>query len=68
MNETYKIIQQIKQSIRDEIEDCGCPHPDLEPIAYGAIIGLKEALANIKAIEVMYCQEEEEYEDECPLG
>ena len=64
MNETYKIIQKIKQSIKDDIEDCGCPNPELEPIDYGVILGLKGALANINAIEVMYCQEEEEGEEE----
>ena len=60
MSETYKIIQQIKQSIKDDIEDCGCPHPDLDPTAYGVTLGLKGALANVRAIEVMYCLEDEE--------
>ena len=60
MSETYKMIQQIKQSIKDDIEDCGCPHPDLDPIAYGVALGLKGALANVRAIEVMYCLEDEE--------
>lgn len=63
MNETYKIIQKIKQSIKDDIEDCGCPHPELDPTAYGVVLGLKGALANIQAIEVLYCQEEEEDEE-----
>ena len=60
MSETYKIIQQIKQSIKDDIEDCGCPDIKIEPISYGIVLGLKGALANIEAIEVMYCLEDEE--------
>ena len=63
MNETYKIIQKIKQSIKDDMEDCGCPHPEHDPIAYGVVLGLKGALANIQAIEVLYCQEEENDEE-----
>lgn len=63
MSETYKIIQKIKQSIKDDIEDCGCPHPDLDPTGYGVVLGLKGALANIEAIEVIYCQEEEDEEE-----
>ena len=63
MNETYKIIQKIKQSIKDDIEDCGCPHPELDPTAYGVVLGLKGALANIQAIEILYCQEGEDDEE-----
>ncbi len=63
MSETYKIIQKIKQSIKDNIEDCGCPHPELDPIAYGVVLGFKGALANIQAIEMLYCQEEEDDEE-----
>ena len=54
MNETYKIIQKIKQSIKDDIEDCGCLNLELTPISYGVVLGLKGALANINAIEKIF--------------
>ena len=45
------MIAKIKQAIQEEIEECGNPSLESEPVGYGVVLGLKAALAIISARE-----------------
>ena len=54
---TYKNTDKIISHLNDEIEACGNPDSDNEPIAYGTKLGLLSAKAFIKTTETADVQE-----------
>lgn len=54
---TYKNTDKIISHLNDEIEACGNPDSDNEPIAYGTKLGLLSAKAFIETAETIDVQE-----------
>lgn len=58
-DETIRIINIIKTSIKEDIELCGNPSLEHEPVSYGVVLGLKAALSIVQGV----CKVEEAKED-----
>ena len=54
-----KIIDTIQTSLKEEIEQCGNPSLEREPVSYGTVLGLKAALSIVHAV----CKVEEAKEE-----
>lgn len=54
-----KIIDTIQTSLKEEIEQCGNPSLEHEPVSFGTVLGLKAALSIVQAV----CKVEEAKEN-----
>ena len=49
-DKTIEIISTIETSLKEDIELCGNPSLESEPVSYGVVLGLKAALSIVQAI------------------
>lgn len=58
-DETIRIINIIKTCIKEDIEQCGYPSLEREPVSYGTVLGLTAAFCIVEAV----CKAEEAKEN-----
>ena len=53
-SEAYReFAKYLTKHIKDELEQCGNPNHDTQPIAYGTVLGLKSALSFVKTASII---------------
>jgi hypothetical protein len=53
-HEGYKeFAKYLTKHIKDELEQCGNPNHDTQPIAYGTVLGLKSALSFVETAPII---------------